>query len=1246
MKNHKQKEINLKTITDKVDKAILSLLSKSGPEQAIDRSGDYARDKTLAQLGLDPRQQLQLRSLLSNEFSFEVYPAFFQQFTTPDAIIHFFFEMKLQTFKDWIYEIDWQTTAVPEGQELQIDNLWIVFCDEDAEMGSLLKAQLHEHRQQCVIVQPGKKFEQEGKEHFVVNPQSADDFKRLFSTIANISKLVGVVYSWGFDLPEKCLDNLQEFHKKNIGGLVHLSNQLGLLDLSVKLWIVTQSMITDGNEESLANWPLNGLSKIILEEYPTLQCTYLALDSKVSVVEACDTLFCELTAKSLEPEIAYQNGNRLVARMVRGDIVEIRLPQFSSDKTYLIAGGLRLVGILLAKWYVSLGAKHLVLLDEVEVTPELQPELDNFKRQGVKVSVFTAQFDNETALQKIFDRIRNDLPPLRGLIQAAGVVDNDLLMNMTWSRFEEIYRLKVSGSWNLHKLTESLELDHFILFSSCLPDLAPLGKANHAVGNSFLDALSHYRKKRGLHSLSFDWGPRDLRHVEVRQIVEVSSIKRGIEPLLAEQTLQVLEQLFYYDKPQITICNIKWVELIQSFARENPLFDEIAIEMGLKRVDILNAYSKASPATRMEILQTYIHEQVRKVLQLHSSQNIEMRRDFKKMGMGTFEMKTLRNRIQADLHEVITLPINFIEAHPTIEELSSALSRLLKNVVEPIAKMPSTHMEVDLQEPIAIIGMSCRFPGNVTSPENYWTMLRAGVDAIIEDKPGKYGGFVEEFKSADRSFFGIDHHFLSLELAWEALEYAGMTPEKIKETKTGVFIGNELVDIANEISNYFELLGPSLSIDAGTASSLACLEIACEKLRLGLCDMAIAGGINVAGNNDLPQPPEGKCRSLDASANGHVLSDGGGLLLLKRLADATRDNNPILAIIKGISISRDGSIWGALKNGNIKPEIVQYIEAEGTGHIIDDSMEVNRLCSVYGEDRSKNNPLFMGSVKANMGHIGAASGIAGIIKCILSMKNEEIPPQLHFTELNPLIEEGRNYISVATTVEPWKEKEGTRYAAVNAFSLNGTTGHLILQQGPSKENKISDKPQYLITLSAKSPEELEELIHRYQTFLNKTPSTLAEIAYTTNTGREHFNYRAATLVKDLKELKAKIHKNDLLKGKAEIKKEIQVSDLDQAAQEFIKGATLDWDRFYEKDLLSKVPLPTYPFNLVTEKKSTDRVPRLFSEVIKNEVASEILSDNIAIIKGDRRTEKDLLRLKELKVNQHINMVIVIYPPKD
>ncbi|BBA33063.1 polyketide synthase family protein [Methylocaldum marinum] len=486
-------------------------------------------------------------------------------------------------------------------------------------------------------------------------------------------------------------------------------------------------------------------------------------------------------------------------------------------------------------------------------------------------------------------------------------------------------------------------------------------------------------------------------------------------------------------------------------------------------------------------------------------------------------------------------------------------------------------------EPIAIIGLSCRFPG-APDPEAFWQLLAEGVDAIGEvprDRwnvdanydpepgiPGKIyvraGGFIGSPDGFDADFFGIapreamsldPQQRLLLELGWEALEHAGLVPEHLAGSSTGVFVGvstddyhdkllqrpPEQIDAylatgtahstsAGRLSYVLGLRGPNLAVDTACSSSLVAVHLAITSLRNGECDLALAAAANVLLGPELfinfcqarMLSPTGRCRTFDAAADGYVRAEGCGAVVLKRLTDAQRDGNNILAVIRGSAINHDGRSSGltvpngpaqqaviraALRDAQLSPSEVHYLEAHGTGTSLGDPIEVGALGAVFGE---RQEPLIIGSVKTNIGHLEAAAGMAGLIKVVLALQHGEIPPSLHFHVPNPHIPWSELPVSVASERRRWPH--GRRVASVSSFGFSGTNAHVVLEEAPIAEpGRVEiERPLHLLTLSAKTEEALRECAVRYSDHLATDPcAELSDICYSANTGRSQFNHRLA-----------------------------------------------------------------------------------------------------------------------------------------
>lgn len=531
--------------------------------------------------------------------------------------------------------------------------------------------------------------------------------------------------------------------------------------------------------------------------------------------------------------------------------------------------------------------------------------------------------------------------------------------------------------------------------------------------------------------------------------------------------------------------------------------------------------------------------------------------------------------------------------------------RLIHALNDAVEKLEM--VEREKRGPIAIVGMSCRFPGGVNGPASFWQLLRNGINAISEvpkdrwdldcfydpdpDVPGKmytrFGGFLDNVDCFDPGFFGISpretvsmdpQQRLLLEVSWEALENAGMGREKFSGSKTGVFVGvtthdykdvltqfcgikkidnyfgsgNTLNAIAGRLSFTLGLQGPSMAIDTACSSSLVASHLACQSLRSGESDLALVGGVNLILT---PEPTvalskarmlsfDGRCKTFDAAADGYVRGEGCGVIVLKRLSDAEADGDKILALIKGSAANQDGPSSGftvpngpaqqelirkALSNARVKPCEVDYVEAHGTGTSLGDPIEVSAAAAVLGEGRPDDRPFIMGAVKTNLGHLEAAAGIAGIIKVVLSLQNEEIPPHLNFNKPSPHIPWSELPVRVPTGLIPWPKGGKKRLAGVSSFGASGTNTHLILEEAPpeiekkSQENGQFERPIHLLTLSAKTAEALKELAGRYVNHISACPdSELKDICFSANTGRSHFPGRLTVMEESLNGVKEKL----------------------------------------------------------------------------------------------------------------------------
>lgn len=515
-------------------------------------------------------------------------------------------------------------------------------------------------------------------------------------------------------------------------------------------------------------------------------------------------------------------------------------------------------------------------------------------------------------------------------------------------------------------------------------------------------------------------------------------------------------------------------------------------------------------------------------------------------------------------------------------------------------------IEYSKNEPIAIIGMGCRFPGGANNPETFWQLLREGKDAIKPipserwdidahynsnpDTNGKMyireAGLLSQVDQFSPKFFGISpkeavsldpQQRLMLEVSWEALERAGQIPNELKDSQTGVFLGigqndyaqfklnsanieginpydasgNGFCFASGRLSYFLGLQGPCLAIDTACSSSLVAVHLACQSLRSGECNLALTGGVQLILSPVVTTAlcqmkalsPDGRCKTFDASADGYGRGEGCGVVVLKRLSDAVRDSDNILATIRGSAVNHDGPSSGltvpnklaqekliqqALETAKVDPSSVSYIEAHGTGTSLGDPIEIRALAKVFQQSHSPENPLMVGSVKTNIGHLEAAAGIAGLMKIVLQLQHQEIATHLHFTQPNPHINWEELPVVVPTQPTQWSSGSKSQLAGVSSFGISGTNAHVILESAPQevksqnskfKNEDLCDRSHHILTLSAKCEQGLQELAQKYEEFLsNNSTATIADICFSANTGRSDFDYRLGLVAESKEQL--------------------------------------------------------------------------------------------------------------------------------
>ncbi|MEV5123427.1 type I polyketide synthase, partial [Streptomyces decoyicus] len=992
-------------------------------------------------------------------------------------------------------------------------------------------------------------------------------------------------------------------------------------DAPVRLWTATRGAVSIGRSDPLSapgQASLWGLGRSAAIEHPDHWTGLVDLPEQLDD-RALDRLCAALHRtgpgaghdNGHDNEFALRASGLFARRLVRAPRPE--QPRGSSvwtpAGTTLITGGTGTIGSALARQLAREGAAHLLLISRRGPdAPGAQDLVAELTAHGTRTTLAACDPADRDALARLLASLPED-QPLTSVFHTAGVLDDGTLATMDAERFATVLRPKTEAAAHLHELTRGHDLTAFVLFSSIAGTLGAAGQANYAAANAGLDALAQHRRAHGLPATSIAWGPWAHEGMAADPTLRAKLSRAGLPPMEPDTALVALHQALDHGETHLVIADIDW-DLFP--AGRNALFGKLPEaaaqnpDQDTPADDVRSLLATLrTPAEQEQHLLRLVRRSIAAVLGYPGPDAVDTTRTFQELGTDSLTAVELRNTLTA----AVGLPLSptLVFDHPTPPALARHLrAELLGDLGEQHTAALAHPIQAD-DEPIAIVGMACRYPGDVRSPDDLWQLIANGGDAITpfpDDRgwnidavydpdsgcPGtsyvREGGFVRSAGDFDPGFFGISprealamdpQQRMLLEISWEAVERAGIAPLSLRGSRSGLFVGcgyqgygSGSVDMPDDLLGHLltgssgavvsgrvayalGLEGPAVTVDTACSSSLVALHLAVQSLRSGDCDLALAGGVTVMStpgafiefSRQRGLAADARCKAFAESADGTIWGEGAGVVLVERLSDARRNGHRVLAVVRGSAVNQDGASNGltapngpsqqrvirqALTGAGLSASDVDAVEGHGTGTTLGDPIEAQALLATYGQDRDANRPLWLGSVKSNIGHTQVAAGVAGVIKMVEALRHGVLPRQRYAEQPSSHVDWSSGQVRLLTEDVRWPEGDRPRRAGVSSFGVSGTNAHVILEQPPAEapqdESPRTPAPAALVpwVLSGRGEAALKAQAERLSAHLKAHPELdPRDVGLSLATTRSPFEHRAVVLGQDRETLLDAVH---------------------------------------------------------------------------------------------------------------------------
>ncbi len=1002
-----------------------------------------------------------------------------------------------------------------------------------------------------------------------------------------------------------------------------LVQALGDAGIGAPLWVATSGAVAATPGEAPtgpAQAQVWGLGRVAGLEHPERWGGLVDLPAELDERDA--TRLAAVLAGCGEDQVAIRQTGLLGRRLTRAarpadGAARAKGAWRPTRGTALITDGTTAIGGHLARWLAERGAPRVALTGLTgPAAPGVAALAAELAAQGTRVDVLACDTGSRDDLAGVVGWTSANGPALSSVLHTAETIDAGPVDGLGLDGLAPVLAAKAGAAAWLEELTAGLDLDAFVLFSSVAAVWGGGQQPGFSAANAFLDALAERRLARGEAVTCVAWGPWSCGAMgsgdDGAQLE-----RRGLRLMAPELAVQALAQILDGGEGLLTVADVDWARFATPFTlrRSSPLIEDLPevrqalsdAATGADTADGAAADPDASATLKRRIadlpaadqdrtLATLVRAEAAAVLDYPSPEAIGAGRAFSDLGFDSLTAVELRNRLSAATG--LKLPATLLFDYPNPMVLAGYLrGELLGD--RSAGASAVTAAAIDDGDPIAIVGMACRFPGGVTTPEELWQLIASGTDAIgafpqdrgwdldglydpDPDRTGtayvRQGGFVYDAAEFDAGFFGISprealamdpQQRLLMETSWEALERAGISQAELRGSQTGVFAGasfagytmgaaTESVEahlltgtttsvVSGRVSYTFGLEGPAVTVDTACSSALVAVYLACQSLRSGESNLALAGGAFVAATPDLfvwvsrqkGLSPDGRSKSFSADADGMGISEGAGMVVLERLSDARRNGHPVLAVVRGAAVNQDGAsngltapngpsqqrvIRAALASAQLTPNDVDVVEAHGSGTVLGDPIEAQAVIAAYGQDRPEGQPIFLGSVKSNIGHAQAAAGIGGLIKMVLALGNRTLPKTLHAQEASPHVDWTAGDVRLLTESRPWETDGRPRRGGVSSFGVSGTNVHVIVEEAPAEEPAgpapeaapsdaapaVLDAPEtFAWTVSGRTAEGMRHQAARLAAYVAARPElTPADVAWSLAATRSVFEYRS------------------------------------------------------------------------------------------------------------------------------------------